>query len=222
MRDVSPNNPEGPDRDAALALYRQRHAVYDIELSLYEPLRRDAVMRLGLREGDVVLDVGCGTGLSLALLRQCVGASGRVIGIEQSPEMIGHAQSLVRRHGWDNVELICSPVEDAEIDAAADAAMFHYVHDILRSPAALDRVVPRLAPGARVVACGLRWAPAWAWPVNMLVLSAAVHSITSFEGLAAPWDDLAARIGGMEVESVYGGGAYVAYGVQKRSEITAR
>ena len=69
-----------PDRRAALAQYRSRANGYDNELALFEPLRREAVARLNLGRGDTVLDVGCGTGLSFALLDDAVGHQGRIVG----------------------------------------------------------------------------------------------------------------------------------------------
>ena len=85
----------GPDRRAALEQYRRRAAVYDFELALFEPLRREAVARLALQPGETVVDLGCGTGLSLPLLRAAVGATGHVVGIEQSPDMLARARRRV-------------------------------------------------------------------------------------------------------------------------------
>jgi SAM-dependent methyltransferase len=201
-----------PDRAAALEQYRRRAPVYDFELALFEPVRRRAIDRLDLRRGETVLDVGCGTGLSLPLLRRLVGTSGRVVGIEQSPHMIEHAQRRVAQHKWKNVTLICSPVEAAVIDAIADAALFHFTHDILRQADAVANVRRHLAPGARVVASGLKWAPRWAWPVNLLVWPAALHSVTSLDGLNAPWRGLARLTGTLEVETMLLGAVYVARG----------
>jgi ubiquinone/menaquinone biosynthesis C-methylase UbiE len=202
----------GPDRVAALAQYRRRAGLYDLELALFEPIRRMAIARLALQRGDIVLDVGCGTGLSLARLRQGVGAKGRIIGIEQSPEMIDKARERVMRHHWRNVTLLCSPVETADIPGLADAALFHFTHDILRRPAAIDKVMCCLQPGARVVASGLKWARAWATPANLLVLPAAMRSVTTLEGLHEPWSHLAARTGLLDVETMLLGAVYIASG----------
>jgi SAM-dependent methyltransferase len=206
---------QAPDRTAALAQYRRRAGFYDLELALIEPLRRRAIARLALQPGEVVLDAGCGTGLSLELLSQGVGATGRVVGIEQSPEMIELARQRVARCQLSGVTLLNSPVESVAVAVKADAALFHFTHDILRQPAAIARVMAHLKPGARVVASGLKWAPPLCWPVNLLVLPAALHSVTSTEGLAAPWDRLSERLDSFEVESVYFGGAYLASGVLK-------
>jgi ubiquinone/menaquinone biosynthesis C-methylase UbiE len=215
----TPGKPkQGPDRSAALAQYRRRAGFYDLELALFEPIRRQAVARLALGRGDVVLDVGCGTGLSLELVRQGIGARGKLIGIEQSPEMIDRARERVARNRWKNVTLLCSPVETADIPGRADAALFHFTHDIMRRPDALANVVRHLKPGARVVASGLKWAAGWARPANLFVLPAALHSVTSLEGLHEPWSELAARAGPLAVESMLFGGVYVASGKVVRRE----
>lgn len=205
--------PPPPDHSFALAQYRRRAAVYDLELALFEPVRRCAVERLALRAGDVVFDVGCGTGLSLPLLQQRTGPTGRIVGIEQSPEMIAKARERVAQHGWKNVGLIEAPVETARIRPRADAALFHFTHDILRAPRAIDNVLRHLRPGARVVACGLQWARLWAWPVNLFVLGAARHSVTSLAGLERPWSLLAEHLDELQVDTMMAGGVFIASGV---------
>jgi len=205
----------GPDRETALEQYRRRAGVYDLELAFFEPIRRRAIASLGLRPGEVVLDVGCGTGLSLALLRQGVGPRGRVVGIEQSPEMLEQARRRVTRARWSRVTLIRSPVEAADIPFRADAALFHFTHDILRRPESIANVLGRLKPGGRVVASGLKWAaPGLTWAVNLLVLPAALRSVTSLDGMDQPWRLLQEQLGQMSVETVLLGGAYIARGVR--------
>jgi SAM-dependent methyltransferase len=201
-----------PDRAAALEQYRQRAAIYDLELAPLAPLRRRAVDALALQPGETVLDVGCGTGLSLPLLEAAVGAGGHVVGIEQSPQMLAYARRRVEAAAWTQVELECAPAEEARIGTLADAALFFFTHDILRRPEALDAVLAHLRPGARVVASGLKWAPPWAWPVNLFVWPAALHSVSSLAGLDAPWAGLAQRLHRLDVEPWLMGGAYVASG----------
>jgi SAM-dependent methyltransferase len=207
---------EAPDRQAALAQYRARASVYDLELALFEPLRRRAVELLNLRAGQTVLDLACGTGLSLELLQRHVGAGGHIVGIEQSPEMLARAHERLpvgaQAHGWPRVTLLCSPVETAAIAVQADAALFHFTHDVLRNRAAVHHVLQHLRPGARVVACGLKWAGPWAWPVNLLVWPAALRSVSSMEGLDAPWSHLEAALGGLRVHDALFGGVYLAEG----------
>ena len=51
-----------------------------------------------------------------------------------------------------------SPVDAAEMPRKADAARFHFTHDILSQTAAIANVMAQLKPGARVAASGLNWA----------------------------------------------------------------
>lgn len=202
-----------PDRQAALRQYRRRAAVYDLELALFEPIRRRAVARLGLRPGDTVLDLACGTGLSFALLRAAVGARGRIVGVEQSPEMIERARLRVAEQGWRNVQLVQAPVEEAVLEGRADAALFHFTHDVLRRPEAVANVLRHLKPGARIVASGLQWTRrGWALPANLLVLAAARRSVTSLAGLARPWSTLAPSLERLEAESLLAGTVYLVTG----------
>ncbi len=201
-----------PDRSSSLRQYRERAAIYDLELALLEPVRIRAIQRLALVRGATVLDVGCGTGLSFPLIERRIGPKGTIVGIEQSPEMCERARVRIERQGWTNVTLVNASVEDAEIPVAADAALFHFTHDIMRTPRALANIVDRLKPGARVVASGLKWAPMLALPVNLAVAVAALRSTSTFEGLARPWSYLARLVPSLEVEQLPGGAVYLASG----------
>ncbi len=205
---------KAPDRQASLAQYRKRAAVYDLELALFEPIRLRAVARLALQPGETVFDVGCGTGLSLEGLRSAVGDGGHVLGVEQSPEMIERARQRVAEHGWRNVSLVCAPVEAAALPVNGAAALFHFTHDILRQPPAVAHVVRHLRPAARVVASGLQWTSGLAWPANVLVLPAAWRSVTTFEGLDRPWNHLAALTSPPRLESAWCGAVYIASGMR--------
>jgi ubiquinone/menaquinone biosynthesis C-methylase UbiE len=203
------------DREAALRQYRERAATYDLELNFLEPVRRRAISRLWLRRGSVVVDVACGTGLSFRSLCRQVGSKGRVIGIEQSAEMLERAQERIRENDWQNVTLIHAPVEHARIDLSADAALLHFTHDVMRTPGAIANVLASIRPGGRVVAAGLKWAPPWKMPVNFAVFFAAVRSLTAFEGLQQPWTYLEPLLTQFSVESLLSDGVYIASGFAK-------
>jgi SAM-dependent methyltransferase len=199
----------------ALAQYRGRAARYDAELLAFEPVRCEALPLLQLKEGDTVLDVGCGTGLSFEPLLQRVGPGGRVIGIEPSPEMIARARERVQRHGWSNVALLNATADAAALQGQADAAMFHFTHDVLRNDACIANVLAHLKPGARVAASGLQWAPWWLWPVNGFVMAAALYSVTNLEGLGRPWSKLAAELGDVQVRTTGMGAIYIVSGTKR-------
>src|SRR5690606_35495148 len=59
-----------------------------------------------LAPGEVVVDLGCGGGLDVLVAARKVGPTGRVIGIDMTPEMVELARRNARRAGLDNVEIL--------------------------------------------------------------------------------------------------------------------
>ncbi len=85
-----------------------------------ESIPQEALMGLGsgnplgfieLREGQVVLDLGCGAGLDSFLAAAKVGAGGRVIGIDMTEAMVKRARWLAERYGYRNVDFKVGFVE---------------------------------------------------------------------------------------------------------------
>jgi ubiquinone/menaquinone biosynthesis C-methylase UbiE len=204
----------GPDPHRALEQYRRLAPTYDRRALLLERLvlqrsRRRVIARLGPVAGATVIDVGCGTGLTLPLLVDAVGSAGRVTGIELSPDMLAIARQRVRTNGWTNVELIESAVEDASLPEIADAAVFHFTHDILQSRAALENVVKLVRPGGRVAAASARRA---SWVPSAIARAVARPYVTTFEGLDRPWRILSEWVPDLRIEMIYAGCVFVAAG----------
>lgn len=84
-----------------------------------------------LTAGESVLDIGCGTGtLAMAASRR-VGPTGRVHGIDASPEMIARATRKATRAGVDiafqNAVAEALPFPDAQFDAVLSTVMLHHL-----------------------------------------------------------------------------------------------
>jgi len=192
--------------------YSEHARSYDRDTGAFQPYRRAVVEALPLRRGQVVLDVGCGTGLCCGLLRDKVGPRGGVVGIEESPEMAAVAREQAAREGWGNVTVVQCPAEDAPIAVTADAALFCAVHDILQSPAALRNVVDSLRPGAWVAAGGGKWAPPLMVGVNLLVGMLHAPYVRSFAGFGRPWTHLEPLIEDVRVREMALGSGYIITG----------
>jgi demethylmenaquinone methyltransferase/2-methoxy-6-polyprenyl-1,4-benzoquinol methylase len=202
-----------PARQAGPRSAYSTHArSYYRDTGVFQSCRRAVVEALPLRRGQVVLDVGCGTGLCCGLLRDKVGPRGGVVGIEESPEMAAVAREQVAREGWRNVTVVQSPAEDARIGLTADAALFCAVHDILQSPAALRNVVNSLRPGAWVAASGGKWASPLMVGVNLLVSMLHAPYVRSFAGFGQPWRHLEPLIEDVQVRQMALGSGYIVTG----------
>ncbi len=70
-----------------------------------------------LREGETVLDLGSGAGIDCFLAGKQVGAKGRVIGVDMTPDMIAKARSNAARVSATNVEFRLGEIEHLPVDA---------------------------------------------------------------------------------------------------------
>ena len=192
--------------------YGERARSYERDTEAFQPYRRAVVEALPLRSGQVVLDVGCGTGLCCGLLRNKVGPEGGVVGIEESPEMAAVAREHIACEGWDNVTVVQAPAENAEIGLTADAALFCAVHDILQSQDALRNVLTRLRPGAWVAAGGGKWAAPVMVALNSMVGMLHAPYVRDFSGFDRPWRYLERLVEDVRVEEMAFGSGYVMTG----------
>lgn len=74
-----------------------------------------------LKEGQTVLDLGAGAGFDCFLAARAVGANGKIIGVDMTPDMIAKARQNAQRNGFGNVEfrqgeIEALPVNDSTID----------------------------------------------------------------------------------------------------------
>lgn len=201
--------------ERSIALYRRHAAGYDASAARTMALRRRVIGLLALQPGEVVLDVGSGTGLSFEPLLQAVGPTGRVLAFEQSPEMFARAAERVDAQGWANVWQVQASAESVLLPEPPDALLFNYVHDITRTPAALVNLVRQARPGARIAVCGMKFFPWWTGPLNLLAWAKnRPYNIRAAE-LWRPWSLLEPLCTGWQWQQIHAGMGYVAWGQLK-------
>jgi len=106
-----------------------------------------------LREGETVLDLGSGAGFDCFLAANRVGKSGKVIGVDMTPEMIARARANARKVNYSNVEFRLGeienlPVADNSVDVVISNCVINLVPDKSRAFAETFRV---LKPGGRIM-----------------------------------------------------------------------
>jgi ubiquinone/menaquinone biosynthesis C-methylase UbiE len=113
-------------REEARASYDRISGWYDLLEGLWENKSRDrGLNKLNVREGEKVLDIGCGTGEAVVALAKSVGASGKVCGVDISPRMLRIAAGKVHEAGLDSrVDLELGDALTLPYDAGVFAAVF--------------------------------------------------------------------------------------------------
>lgn len=112
--------------------------------------RRRAVDRLDLAAGETVVEMGCGTGANLPVLREQVGPDGRVVGLDITRELLVRARERVGREGWANVSVLQADATQPPITASVDAVLGTFVVGMFPDPADVVAQWCDLCPGGRV------------------------------------------------------------------------
>jgi phosphatidylethanolamine/phosphatidyl-N-methylethanolamine N-methyltransferase len=124
------------DIDAVQRVYRRYGRLYDLYFGvIFQRGRKQAIERMRCRPEDHILEVGIGTGLSLALYPPGV----TITGIDISPEMLEQAKVRKERYGLDHVaELSVMDAEHMEFpDDTFDKVAAIYVASVVPNPARL-------------------------------------------------------------------------------------
>lgn len=187
---------------------------------VYRAGRVAAVEALRLSRGDQVLDLGCGTGLNFPLLHAAVGPSGRIVGVDASPEMLAQAHRRAVDHGWGNVTLLQADATSLDVrqvagaldGGGADAVLATYALSLMprwRRAWAAARAVAR--PGARFAVVDMRLPTGVGRPLARLAMT-----LGGADPTAEPWTAVEAQCQDVVSASLRGGHVQVRVGTLRR------
>ncbi len=143
------------------AFYDKIAKVYDLLAEHSEgPVRERGLAMLGAREGEKLLEIGCGTGHCLAALAKAVGRAGRVYGVDLSEEMVKHTRALAEREGVaERVEVRCGDATRLGLgDGSVDGVFMSFTLELFDTPeipVVLGECRRVLRRGGRIVVVGM-------------------------------------------------------------------
>lgn len=140
------------------SIYSKRAKHYDLTANLYYllgfrefALRKAAIEALNLNAGDTVVELGCGTGLNFSILQKRICTTGKIIGVDLTPQMLDQARKRTQRHGWKNVELVQSDIAQYKIPRDVTAVLSTFAitlvpeyNEVIKSCASVLRKEGRL------------------------------------------------------------------------------
>jgi len=187
------------DKQQLIDAYRRRAPSYDLAVRLFDIFawfgfnisgwRKQAVSELGLKAGDTVVDIGCGTGLNFPLLHRAVGPQGMIIGVDLSDAMLTQARHTAEANHWANVQLVCADASQFEFPPRVNAVLSTYTLTLVPDP---ERVVSNataaLTPGGRLVVLDMAWprhCPLW-WRHVLFFLRS--YGVTAEVLRRRPWE----------------------------------
>jgi ubiquinone/menaquinone biosynthesis C-methylase UbiE len=120
----------------------------------WRKLRQQTIRLADPHPGEVVLDVGCGTGTLALKVARHVGSIGRVYGIDPSAEQIARARRLAARRPapveFQLGVIEALPFPDATFDVVLSTLMMHHLPAPIKKKG-LEEVARVLKPGGRLI-----------------------------------------------------------------------
>jgi ubiquinone/menaquinone biosynthesis C-methylase UbiE len=194
----------------------RRYDVLSGERLVYRAGRVTGIDLLQLQRGDVVLDVGCGTGLNLPLLAAAVGPTGLVIGLDRSPQMLAVAQHRITRNRLSRVRLlqadataftasmVNSLVQEVSHEEGVDAVFASYAMSVIPDwHAAWRASLAVLKPGGRAGIVDMQ--PPIGWAKMFSPLAYLACAVGGSDIHARPWTALETDCVNVVKKSLRGG-----------------
>jgi ubiquinone/menaquinone biosynthesis C-methylase UbiE len=152
------------NQERLVEVYRGKAKNYNFVSRLYpvpgypqQFLRRRAIRALGLRPGNTVVDLACGTGQNFPMVQEAIGPEGRIFGVDLTDAMLAQAQHRVDENGWSNVSLENGDLADFVFPAKVDAIISTYaISHVPDCGDVIARGAEALAPGGRFVVLDLK------------------------------------------------------------------
>jgi ubiquinone/menaquinone biosynthesis C-methylase UbiE len=199
----SPLSQMDTTQEHLIETYRKKAKHYDIVSQFYpvpgypqRAQRLRSVQALGLRPGDSVVDLACGTGLNFSLIEQAIGPGGRIVGVDLTDAMLDQARERIETKGWRNISLVQADATEFAFPDQVDAIVSTYaLSHVPECGHVIAHAAAALAPGGRCVVLDLKAPdnpPRWLVQLG-IALGRPFGSIDEWVG-RRPWEGVRAAM----------------------------
>jgi len=202
-------------------LYRRRAKHYDVTANLYyligfreQAYRKEAVHALNLQRGDIVVEIGCGTGLNFSLLQNYVGPEGKIIGVDLTDAMLEQARKRVKANEWLNVELVQSAAAEFQFPGKVNGILSTFAITLIPE---FDRVIQTgstsLSPGKKWVVLDFKMpSNRFSLFASLLVFLTKPFGVSMELSVRHPWESVRKYLKKFSMQEFYMGFVYIASG----------
>lgn len=203
-------------------IYRKRAPAYNNSVKLFNLIgwrvnfyRIKAVDALNIKQGDIVVDLCCGSGLNFPHLQNAIGPEGKIIGVDLSADMLKVAEKQVKEKKWENITLINSDAAQYQFPKSINGIITSYAITLIPE---YDSIITRganaLNKGGRFVILDFKKPESWPeWFAKLMVR----FFIKPYGGTydlkdRHAWESLGKYLKLNEFKEYYFGSTYIATG----------
>ncbi|RZV43371.1 MAG: DUF3703 domain-containing protein [Acidimicrobiales bacterium] len=202
------------------SLYDRMAPFYDVASKPYgwfgaRRLAKRAIEELRLEPGDIVVELGTGTGRNLETLSAAVGSGGRVVGVDLSPGMLKVAQAKVDEMGLGNVVLVEEDMTVYEFPKGGTGGVLStYAMEMLPTyEKVISSLVGQVRPGGRIVLNGLRHPDRWPdWVTRAGSALSRPFGVSEAYESHRPWEVIERLLTDVVYDEAMSGAAYLSAG----------
>jgi ubiquinone/menaquinone biosynthesis C-methylase UbiE len=174
---------------------------------------REQVMDMAaLKPGDKVLDFACGAGANFPYIMERIGPTGKLVGVDYSPEMLAEARGVIERGGWENIELIQSDAATMQPGTDFDVVICTLGLVVIpRYEMAMGAAWDALKPGGTYAIADLCESERWYGRLLGFAMDI-MDLLIVIDTTRRPWEWLAARAKNFRRQDLFFGFFYTAVG----------
>lgn len=208
-------------KDETRDLYRRRAKRYDLSVQIYrlfgfdlERYRQDTITALALCPGDVIVDLGCGTGLNFAYAQQEIGPQGKIIGVDLTDAMLDVARDRVTRERWTNVELVQADLAGWQFpDGISGVYSTLALTLVPEYDTIIERASRAMRAGRRLAVLDMKEPEGWpAWLIRLAAWLNKPYGVSLELADRHPWESIRQYLTETEFKEYYFGTLYLCVG----------